>query len=123
MNRSMNKRLLHELRHMYVYLAAMALFAAMIGLLIVVQAAMLTHIINGVFLHEQTLPQVISLALILLAAIAGRALLIWGNSVVAAHAAATVKSSLRQRLLAHIQALGPVAIKNERSGELTTTIV
>jgi ATP-binding cassette subfamily C protein CydD len=119
----MNKRLLHEIRHVRLYLAAMALFAAMIGLLIVVQAAMLTHIINGVFLHGQTLPQVISLALILLTAIAGRALLIWGNIVFAAHAAAAVKSSLRQRLLAHIQALGPIAIKNERSGELTTTIV
>lgn len=119
----MNKRLLHEIRHVYVYLAAMAIFAAMIGLLIVVQAAMLTRIINGVFLNKQTLSQVVSLLMIFLATITGRALLIWGSSVVAAHVAACVKSSLRQRLFRHIQVLGPIALKNERSGELTATIV
>jgi ATP-binding cassette subfamily C protein CydD len=111
---------------MRLYLAALTLFAAMIGLLIVVQAAMLTRIINGVFLSGPsviTLSQVLSLALILLFAVVARSLLIWGNGLIAAHVAATVKSSLRQRLLKQIQALGPIVIKNERSGELTATIV
>ncbi|GHP00332.1 thiol reductant ABC exporter subunit CydD [Reticulibacter mediterranei] len=119
----MNKRLLHEIRHIHIYLAATALFAATMGLLIIVQARLLTRAIDGVFLKGQALAQVVSLLSMLVGVVIGRAILIWSNSVVAAHAATTVKSSLRQRLFAHIQALGPVALSKERSGELTTTLV
>jgi ATP-binding cassette subfamily C protein CydD len=119
----MNKRLLSEIRHMHVHLVAATIVAAMIGGLIVVQAALLTRIIDGVFLHGQALSQVISLTLILMVVFAGRAVLTWSNTAMAAHAAATVKKSLRERLFAHLQALGPLALKEEHSGELVTTMV
>jgi ATP-binding cassette, subfamily C, bacterial CydD len=119
----MNKRLLSEIRYMRAYLVAATIVAATIGALIVVQAALLTQMIDGVFLHGQGLSQVISLALILTGVIVSRATLMWGNTALAVHAAATVKRSLRERLFAHFQALGPIALKEERSGELATTLV
>ncbi|MBA2678481.1 MAG: hypothetical protein H0U76_08835 [Ktedonobacteraceae bacterium] len=105
----MNKRLLHEIHR--VSLVATGAIVILLGLCIVAQATLLTYVINGVFLRGQALSQVMPLVLILLGVIVGRALLIWGNTLVAAHIAASVKSSLRMRLIVHIQRLGPIFLK------------
>jgi ATP-binding cassette, subfamily C, bacterial CydD len=119
----MQKRLLHEIQCIRLYLVMTATIATLMGVFVVVQAATLTQVINDVFLARQTLPSVAPVLIILLVAFVGRALLSWGNAHVAAQAAATVKSSLRERLIAQLQALGPLYIKGERSGELAATIV
>ncbi len=52
-----------------------------------------------------------------------RAITIWGGEVAANRVALRVKDALRQRLMAHILALGPAFTRGERTGELTNTAV
>lgn len=117
------KRLLAEMRRIYGYLGSMAGGAGITGLLIVVQAAALARIIQQVFLDRRGLAEVVGPLLVLLGAFTGRALLLWITSGLAASAAVTVKASLRERLVAHLQKLGPAFTANERSGELAVTLV
>jgi ATP-binding cassette subfamily C protein CydD len=119
----MNKRLLREIRHIRAYLAAIVVIAVVMGVLVVAQAAALTRVIGGVFLVQQNVAHVIGLLLALLAIIVARSLLIWGNALLAGRAAAAVKTSLRTRLVAKLQALGPLYLTGERSGELTEAMI
>jgi ATP-binding cassette, subfamily C, bacterial CydD len=56
------------------------------------------------------------------ALIAGRALLLWGQSIVAAVLGATVKLRLRRRMYARLLELGPGYTVNLRSGEVQATL-
>ena len=93
------------------------------GLLTILQAWLLSHTINSVFLENQTLVQVWNWLRLILFIIAGRALLTWLNEVSANAVAVRVKIDLRERLFSHIQALGPAYTRAERTGELTTAAV
>ncbi|MBI3739604.1 MAG: thiol reductant ABC exporter subunit CydD, partial [Chloroflexi bacterium] len=55
--------------------------------------------------------------------IAARGLLTWLNELVANAVAVRIKTDLRERLFAHILALGPAFSRGERTGELTTAAV
>lgn len=93
----------------------------MVAAATVVQMVLLAKIVDRVFLKGADLAGVQSLLLFLLAAAVGRAVLIWVREVVAHRGAIRVKSELRSRLFAHILRLGPVYVRGERAGELTTT--
>ena len=58
--------------------------------------------------------------LLLLAVVAGRALVVWLQEVAAHRSSAAVKSQLRGRLLEHSLRLGPRWLSGERGGELAT---
>lgn len=116
------RRLLSEVRRIRVYLGIVAGSVVLAALLIVAQAGALTSVIQQVFLARRALAEVTAPLLILLGALTGRALLIWAIGSISARAAATVKASLRSRLVAHLQKLGPAFTANERSGELALTI-
>jgi thiol reductant ABC exporter CydD subunit len=90
---------------------------------IVGQARLLSRVISQVFLEGQGLEQVRLLLLLLLALAAVRAGLVWGSEVAANRVAVQVKNRLRERLAAHVLALGPAYAWGERSGELATTMV
>jgi ATP-binding cassette subfamily C protein CydD len=74
-------------------------------------------------LEGQSLAQVTGWLRIILAIIAARGLLAWVNEVSANSVAVRVKTDLRERLFAHIQALGPAYTRGERTGDLTTAAV
>ncbi len=118
-----DKRLLRQIRGVRTYLVVTVGLSVVIGVLIVVQAHYLSSIIHGVFLAGQTLDQIKMLLLSLLVVIMVRAALVWGSEVMANRIAGQVKTNLRERLFAHLLALGPAYTKGERSGELTNTIV
>lgn len=95
-------------RHLTVTLAV----AVAAGLLVLAQAELLAGVLSGRFT---------SAALLLLAGVVGlRALLGWGQGIFAARTATGVKSTLRHRLLARLQELGPARLGGHRSGELVT---
>ncbi len=93
------------------------------GVATVFQALCLSRIVSGVFLGGWTLDdaQPLLISLLLLALV--RATLLWGSEVAAFQVAGRIKTGLRERLFAHLMALGPAYTRGERSGELTNTLV
>ena len=119
----MHKRLLHFTKDSRFDLSLTVLSGFLAGLLTIWQAWLVSSTIDVVFLGNQTLFQVWGLLRLLLFIIAGRALLAWLNEVSANAVAVRIKTDLRERLFAHIQALGPAYTRSERTGELTTAAV
>ncbi|TDW14397.1 thiol reductant ABC exporter subunit CydD [Kribbella kalugense] len=115
----LDPRLLRRAREARVFLGASVLIGVASGVLIVVQAVLLAHGIAGVVLRGSG---VTGLAWGLAAVVAGRALLVWAQEVVAQRAAAAVKSTLRRQVLEHSLKLGPVWLSGERSSALTTLL-
>jgi len=119
----MHRRLLDLARDTRFSLTITVLSGLLSGLLTIWQAWLLSSTVDGVFLKEQSLSQVTDWLRLLLVIIAARGLLAWVNEVSANSVAVHVKTNLRQRLFAHIQALGPAYTRAERTGDLTTAAV
>ncbi len=119
----MHSRLLRLARDTRLSLFFTVLSGLLAGLLTIGQAWLLSSTVNGVFLEGQTLAQVTDWLRTLLGIIAGRAALAWVNEVSANAVAVHVKTNLRKRLFAHIQALGPAYTRGERTGDLATAAV
>ncbi len=119
----MHRRLLALARDSRIALAFTILSGLFIGLLAIGQSYLISTTVNDVFLEKQTLLQVAHWMQLLLIVIAARGLLTWLNEVAANAVAVRVKTDLRERLFAHILALGPAFSRSERTGELTTAAV
>ncbi|MGD0708720.1 MAG: thiol reductant ABC exporter subunit CydD [Anaerolineaceae bacterium] len=96
------------------------LFGLIGGILMLAQARLLTSVINGVFLEQQSLGEVWPLLQMLLVVFFLRAIFIWGQEISANQVAVQVKNNLRDLLLKHIFRLGPAFKQDEESGELVT---
>lgn len=118
----MDKRLLAETQRVRYALAAAAALSLTAGLLIITQALLLSRIIARAYLENAALDTLMPQSLALGVVILCRALLNGLNTHTTAQIAICVKADLRQRAAAHIVALGPARIQNERTGELTTTL-
>ncbi len=93
------------------------------GLLAVLQARYLSLAISRVFLDGQRLDDIAGLLRLLLAVILARAFLAWASEASASAIALRIKTALRERLFAHLLALGPAYAHGECSGELTHVAV
>lgn len=98
------------------------LFGIGIGLMLIIQAALLSAVIKRAFLDTTARPDLIPFLIILLMVILIRAMLNFGEAYAAKQIAIQVKRNLRQRLMAHVIMLGPRYIGEERSGELVNTL-
>lgn len=117
---------MHIERRLHVGRAALVLvvgLGAAAGLLLVAQASLLSQIINRVFLQVAALDSIAPTLLMLIGVGAARALVMGAGEVAAQRMAEMVKTDLRERLYAHILALGPAYTRGERSGELVNTIM
>lgn len=92
------------------------------GVLLIVQAWLLARVVAAVVFGHQSLSAVMPLLWGLLAVFAGRAVLAALAEWAGFRAAAGVKLALRDRLMAHLERLGPVPLAGEHSGELATTV-
>lgn len=117
----MNRRLISEVKLVRRLLALTVLLGVAAGVLIIVQALLLTGIVSRVFLHGSSLTQVWSSLWWLLGAILLRAVFGWISEVVALRAAIRVKEQLRVQLVKHLFRLGPAFLHGEESGELLNT--
>lgn len=118
-----SRRLLSLARSSGLALTLSILLSWMGGLLIILQAWTLASIVNNVFLNGLTRTALTVPLGVLLAVVAAKALTIWGSEVSANVVAQRVKTDLRERLLAHLAALGPAFTQGERTGELATAAV
>ncbi len=93
------------------------------GLFVIGLAYTLTQIIDRVFLKNAAIDEAQS-HLVWLIGLAGlRFVVQWGSELSALHLTERIKIDLRERLFNHLLQLGPVALAQERSGELVNTLV
>jgi thiol reductant ABC exporter CydD subunit len=88
----------------------------------VAQAALLSHVLAGVFARHQALPGVAGALALLLAVAAARGLCLLAAEVLGQRASGRVKRRLRRGLVAGALAAGPAAAGERRSGELAATL-
>ncbi|MBI5959168.1 MAG: thiol reductant ABC exporter subunit CydD, partial [Chloroflexi bacterium] len=120
---NLDKRLLQQLARVRGSLSLAVIAGLIGGLLLVAQAYMLSQIISRVFLDGQTLAEVTPLLIGLVINALARAGLLWIGEIGAHEVAGRIKLDLRERLFAHLIALGPAYTRGERTGELANTAV
>ena len=123
MSRFFDRRLLIYARRERLDLVLTATLGALSGVLIVLAARALAAVVNGVFLGGLALADVWPLFAALVAIAVVRGLLLWAGELTSSRVATRVKTDLRERLTAHLLALGPAYTRGERTGELVNTAV
>ena len=115
--------LIGNVRHAqgWILLSVSAGFAG--GLLLILQAALLSKIIHGAFIDDLSRTVLNPLFLILCGLVALRAGLAWAREVSGFHAGAGIRQEVRIALIKHIGSLGPVQSDRPHSGALSTTVV
>ncbi len=84
-------------------------------------ALLLAIVVARVFVDGGTLGSVDALLLAMVVLVLLRGGLLWGGEVTAQRAAGGIKTDLRERLAAALVALGPAAVRGERTGDLVYT--
>jgi len=120
---NLDKRLLRQAQTARISLTLTVGLGFVGGVVVVLQARYVARVINGAFLQHEALAELRPLLILVVAFICLRAALAWGSEVAANSVANQVKQTLRERLFAHILALGPTYAHGERTGELTNTVV
>ncbi|MEV0408288.1 thiol reductant ABC exporter subunit CydD [Actinoallomurus sp. NPDC050550] len=118
--RPFDPRLLRYARTTRAYLAGSVILGTVTAGLVIAQATLLATLISDAFLGGASLAASRTPLLLLLAVVAGRALVAWLQEAAAHRSSAAVKSQLRGLLLERAMALGPRWLSGERSGELAT---
>jgi len=118
----LDRRLLDFARPHHSALALSVAFGWFGGVVTVVQAWLLAHIIAEVFLGGADRAAVAPSLAWLLGAIVLRAVFSWAADAAASRAAAGVKHEIRSRVFASLMDQGPVAAGRRRTGELVTLL-
>jgi ATP-binding cassette, subfamily C, bacterial CydD len=119
----LDRRLVKEARHAWKYLLLAVCLNIGIALLAVAQAWYFSQVAAEVFLEGARLKTVEESLGLILGIILLRSLIQWGSEVSSHRASFLIRSTLRQRLLEHILALGPIHAREEKSGELISTVL
>ena len=120
---NLDRRLLAPIFPVRARLTASVGLGLLAGLALVAQAYVLSQIVSRVFLHGADLAAVRDLLAGLAIIGVVRAAALWASEIAAHEVASHIKTSLRNRLFAHMIALGPSYTHGERSGELANTAV
>lgn len=116
-----NSRLIQKARAAGVLFPLIVVFGFLSGGLVIWQSWLLSVVVSNVFLDHQTLGQVIPLLQVTLLVVLGRAVFTMVNESLSGRLAVKIKNGLREELLQKINRLGPIYLKGEKAGELTTT--
>jgi ATP-binding cassette subfamily C protein CydD len=119
----MNRELLRQVKPVRVSLLYAIVSGMLIAITTVAQMVFLSTVVYRVFLGREGLEGVWPLLFLLLGAIVLHSGLLWLREVVTQRGAIRVKSTLRERLFAHLMQLGPGYTGGERTGELAMTAV
>ena len=118
-----DRRLLRETRSELHRLVGVVFAGLLVAVATVLQAHALSASVAAVFLQHRTFAEITPLLVLLAAVILARALLTTLADALAGEIAIRIKSKLRRQLLAHLTRLGPAALAEQESGELSTVLV
>ena len=119
--RPLDPRLLREVRPARRYVVLTTGVGCAVGGLVVVQAVLLADVIAAVFSGVDVASKGRQL-LALVAVVVARAVLAWVQERYGERAATDVISDLRQRVLAHAVALGPVLLRSDHRSGVSTLV-
>lgn len=88
----------------------------------IILAWLLTRVIDGVFLKQQSLSVVMPFLIWVLVLVLVKTLLTWSGRVSGKAMSIRIKSRLRMQILSHLTKLGPQYVRGERTGELVHTL-
>ncbi len=115
-----DRRLLRAARPHIAWLLLAVGLGAGAGAVTVWQASLLSQIVARVFLGRASLSAVSGMLALLLAAAGLRQALAWGGEAAGGALARRVKDDLRRRLARRLLDLGPLALRGEQTGELSS---
>jgi ATP-binding cassette subfamily C protein CydD len=119
---NLDRRLLRLIFRIPLPLVASIALGLLASICLVLQASLLSKSVSQVFIDHRSLAEVYPLLVGFLALALLRAALTWGSDVSAHSLASRIKEDLQKRALQHIFSLGPVFTREERSGELVSTL-
>jgi ATP-binding cassette subfamily C protein CydD len=102
---------------------SLRLIASLSGLIIVLQAFLIAHLLSSIIIDKKTLDDLWLPLLSLPPLFALRYYLSYQAEQLAFKAGSAIKKSIREKLLQKLARLGPVALANEESGSVSTTII
>lgn len=120
---NLDRRLLSQARRSLFALISTILLGAAAGFVTVWQAHSLSQIVSQVFLAQVPFNQLSSALIGLLLLMLGRAGLGFAQEAAAQAVARRVKGDLRRLAFDHLLAAGPVAVRRERFGELSSVLM
>lgn len=118
---NLSSRLFREAHTGSLLFASIVLTSFLAGGLAILQSFQLSGVISQVFLEGKSLIDVLPVLRMILFIVLARAVFILLNDGLAGKLAVAIKTRLRNLLLQKIDRLGPEFLKNETTGELTTT--
>jgi ATP-binding cassette subfamily C protein CydCD len=121
-SRFLDQRLAGEAARYRTELALAIVLSLAGGVLLVIQARLLSLTIARAFLQDAEPAGVRPLLIGLIVAASARALMVWGAENAAAGLSVKIRFDVRERLLAHLLRLGPNYARGERTGELTQVL-
>ncbi|MFJ9815996.1 thiol reductant ABC exporter subunit CydD [Streptomyces sp. NPDC101151] len=113
-------RLLRYARATRFFLMAVVGLGAVGAGLVIAQAMLIAEVVVGAFQHGQSVTELRTPLLLLVAVAVGRSVVAWLTELAAHRASAAVKSELRGRLLERAAQLGPGWLSGQRTGSLVT---
>ena len=102
---------------------SLRLIASLSGLIIVLQALLIAHILSGIIIENKLLDDLWLSLLSLPPLFALRYFLTYQADQHAFKAGSEIKRSIREKLLQKLARLGPVTLVNEESGSISTTVI
>lgn len=90
---------------------------------IILQAGILAYILHAVIVEAAPREALLPFFALLIAVLAVRALLAWGREICGHKASTRIRQRVRRHLLEHVQALGPMYIRNKQTAPLASTLV
>lgn len=115
--------LFHRTRMARGWIAASVVLGFTGGLLLIAQARLLAHVVNGAFMQHRTWSELRPLFALLGGIVLMRAALAWGREIAGFHAGAKIRQAVRRRILAHLAALGPAYTSRQSTGALASMAV
>ena len=112
-----------NLQHARIWIILSVLTGFSGGLLLILQAFLLSRIIHGAFMDGLSRTAFNPLLWLLLAIIMVRAALAWTREVCGFQAGARIRQEIRMILMRHIGALGPIQGSSSHSGGLSTVLL
>ena len=102
---------------------SLRLLASLSGLIIVLQALLIAHLLSSIIIDKQTLDDLWLPLLSLPLLFALRYYLSYQSEQLAFKAGSAIKQSIREKLFQKLVRLGPVILANEESGSISTTAI